>query len=249
VGSAYARLFEQRGVPHAVVTRENYGDYVGKACDVLINANGNSVKWLADKEPVKEFDASVRSVRASLEDFKAGTYVFLSSCDVYPNPSDVRATSEDAVLDTDRQSVYGFHKRLAELCVQRFAPRWLIFRMGGFVGPGLKKNPVFDILNDRPLWVSLASRLQYMHTDDAARLAWDVIGRAAPGVYNLCGGGTVLLSDVHRRAGSRSAAPDNPDVHYEINIEKLQGLFPVPPSEDAVFKFLETVKAGAARAG
>ena len=30
---------------------------------------------------------------------------------------------------------------------RRHAPRWLIVRLAGMVGPGLKKNPVFDVLH------------------------------------------------------------------------------------------------------
>ena len=67
VGSAYARLLAAQGVPHQVVTRENYASLRGGACDVLINANGNSKKFLAAREPLNEFDQSVRSVAQSLE--------------------------------------------------------------------------------------------------------------------------------------------------------------------------------------
>ena len=71
VGSAYARLLRELDEPFIVVTRANYGSLRGSACSVLINANGNSRKFLATRDPLRDFDASVRSVAASLEDFRA----------------------------------------------------------------------------------------------------------------------------------------------------------------------------------
>ena len=69
VGSAYARYCAAKGLPHQVITRENFARFESTACDVLINANGNSRKFLADREPLHEFDLSVRSVAASLAAF------------------------------------------------------------------------------------------------------------------------------------------------------------------------------------
>src|SRR5881397_1495230 len=87
VGSAFARLCQAQRRPYASITRENYRDFIGKSCEVLVNANGNSRKTLAANAPLSDFDASVRSVRQSLIDFRPETYVLLSSCDVYPDCS------------------------------------------------------------------------------------------------------------------------------------------------------------------
>ena len=56
VGSGFARYCRTRRLPHQVITRENYDEFAGTSCDVLVNANGNSRKFLADREPVAEFD-------------------------------------------------------------------------------------------------------------------------------------------------------------------------------------------------
>ena len=157
VGSAYARLLARTGIEHAIITRANYDHLVGQHCDVLINANGNSRKPLAVSDPLADFDASVRSVRASLVDFQFERYVHLSSCDVYPDCSSPETTQESVPPEIGRQSPYGFHKYLAEQCVQHAAANWQVFRLGGFVGPGLKKNAIFDILHGGPLWLDPAN--------------------------------------------------------------------------------------------
>ena len=51
------------------INRENYNRYLGSRADILINANGNSKKYLAQEDPILEFEKSVLSVKKSLEDF------------------------------------------------------------------------------------------------------------------------------------------------------------------------------------
>ena len=114
IGSAICRYLEGRQIPFQSITRENYSGYVGKACDVLINANGNSKKYIADKEPLIDFDLTVRSVRSSIQDFKHSKYVYLSSCDVYDDCSSGKTTQEDTYILNTNVSNYGFHKYIAE---------------------------------------------------------------------------------------------------------------------------------------
>ena len=66
VGSAFVRHCQRVGLAHVVIDRENYAAMVGRKWDVLVNANGNSKKFLASEKPLEEFDASVRSVPQEL---------------------------------------------------------------------------------------------------------------------------------------------------------------------------------------
>ena len=240
VGSAFARLCRATGRAHAVLTRQNYDEYRGRACSLLVNANGNSKKFLPREQPLEDFDLSVRSVRASLVDFRYDAYVYLSSCDVYPDCSDPRLSCEDSTPDAARQSPYGFHKYLAEQCVRHAARRHLIFRMGGFVGPGLKKNAVYDILNGGPLWLDPASELQFIPTD---RLAEIVVGLAESGAandtFNICGRGTIRLEEIVRLVGRDvPVQPGAARVRYEINLGKIARLVELPETAAAVRQFV-----------
>jgi len=241
VGSAYVRLLAARGVAHQVVTRENYGNLKGTSCDVLINANGNSRKFLATREPLNEFDQSVRSVAQSLEDFRCKTYVFLSTGDVYPDQSSAATTGEVQVIDPARQSRYGLHKSLAEQLVRSTQKQWLVMRMGGFVGPGLKKNAIYDMLTGAPIWLSPQSELQFISTDRAAEMVWGLVDRGIRNeIVNLGAIGTVNLGALHRQIASPSSfQPDAPTVRYELSLEKLTGLSGtvLPRSQDEVDAF------------
>lgn len=122
-----------------------------------------------------------------------------------------------------------------------FAKDWLIFRMGGFVGPGLKKNAIYDLLHGPQLWLSEDSRLQFISTDAAGdmilRLALSDLSHE---ILNLCGEGTVRIGDVKERVGSTvSVNPEAKTVLYEVNIDKLSALEAVQRTETAVFDFVD----------
>lgn len=241
LGSAFVRTCELRKLPFTIIDRANYASHIGARCSLLVNANGNSRKPLAKQDPLAEFDASVRSVRASLIDFRFDRYLHLSSCDVYPDCTSPATTQESQVPDLARQSPYGFHKYLAEQCIQHSAADWLIFRCGGFVGPGLKKNAIFDILKGGPLWLDPASELQFMHTDEAAGIALGLSESGVSGqVLNLCGRGVVRLSDVVNAVGRPvSVQPDSPLVRYDVSIEKISRLIEIPSSRETVLSFVK----------
>ena len=245
VGSAVVRQCKQRKLTYRIVTRDNFEQFAGSSCAVLINANGNSKKFMADREPLWEFDASVRSVCQYLTQIQAEKYIQLSSCDVYPDCSHPEQTKEDQPIAVDRQCTYGFHKYLAELCVQHYAKKWLILRMGGFVGPGLKKNAVYDILHGGPLWLEEGSELQFISTDAAAGIILDLaLSEHTHEILNLCGDGTIKIRDIMQAFKcSVAQKPDTPRVRYEVNIDRLRQICTVEKTQDAVFSFLDRVAA------
>ncbi|MBD2393735.1 NAD-dependent epimerase/dehydratase family protein [Cyanobacterium aponinum FACHB-4101] len=242
VGSAYKRFCEKNSIDHLIVNRHNYHDYIGTKADILINANGNSKKFLATQEPLVDFDASVRSLRQSLIDFPCDKYVFLSSCDVYSDCSSYESTKEDVVIDISKQSPYGFHKYLAELCVQHCHHDWLIFRMGGFVGENLKKNAIFDILWGDHLWLHPESKLQYINTDIAAMKVMEIIKKGySQEIFNLCGNGVIELQEVLNMTNREvEINTEAKPVHYEVNIDKIQSVTDIPSTRDAVIDFVQS---------
>ncbi|WP_413173121.1 NAD-dependent epimerase/dehydratase family protein [Anabaena azotica] len=242
VGSAYARWAVANQIDYTVITRDNYAEYVGSSCDLFINANGNSRKYLAKESPLEEFDASVRSVKKSLIDFHSNCYIHLSSCDVYPDCSQPSTTKEDNIINISQQSPYGFHKYLAEQCVIHSHSNWIIFRMGGFVGNGMKKNPIFDILQGQRLWVHPQSQLQYINTDAAASIVLELAlsGKYKNEIFNICGEGLIELMEVINLVGSQvKVEPNSPKVNYEISLEKIQQVVKLPQTRETVLKFVE----------
>ncbi|MCS6771722.1 MAG: NAD(P)-dependent oxidoreductase [Kiritimatiellae bacterium] len=244
IGSAVAAEAKARGLEVIEVTRESYQP--GLAARWLINANGNSKKFLAREQPALDFDLSVRSVMQSLHDFQYERYCFLSSIDVYDNVSDPAANRETAAIRRDRLSPYGLHKLIAEDLVRAYAPRRLILRMGGFVGPGLRKNSVYDLLKNLPLRVHPDSRYQYLHTRELAAIVLDLLaGAVEDDIWNVAGDGTLSLREIASWIpGAKLPEPVGFPEVYDVNIEKLKRWRAVPPTSETVRRFVADVLAG-----
>lgn len=242
VGSAFARLFQRDGIEHQIITRDNVDEFKGTTCDILINANGNSKKYMADRDPQWEFQASVTSVANSLDWYKADRYVLLSSGDVYPDTSSPETTREDQSIETANLSRYGLHKYMAEELVRQH-PNHLIIRMGGFVGLNLSKNAIFDMMANAPLWLSLDSELQFIHTDDAAKIIWTFAQDKTikNETINLGAEGKTSLREAYVWSNSRSEVKENAKTAiYELSLDKLKQLYQkeLPDSAESVKRFI-----------
>ncbi|MCO6401799.1 MAG: NAD-dependent epimerase/dehydratase family protein [Verrucomicrobia bacterium] len=244
VGSAIVAEAKARGLSVIEITRANYTS--GLSARWVINANGNSKKFLAREQPAREFDLSVRSVMQSLHDFRCERYCFLSTIDVYDNVRDPAQNAESAAIRREHLSPYGLHKLLAEDLVRHYAPQWLILRMGGFVGPGLRKNSIYDLLKGHPLRVHPDSRYQFQHTRALAQTTLDFLGHGiAREIWNVAGAGTIRIREIAEWISKATLpAPQGQPEHYEVNIEKLQAARPVAETRDTVRQFVQDVLEG-----
>ena len=224
---------------------DNYDEHVGKECDIVVNANGNSKKFLAAEQPALEFDLSVRSVVRTISDFQFRKYVYVSSVDVYTAFSDDASTSEKIQIDNSLQSPYGFHKWLAEQYVRKMCDKWLIARLGGMVGPGLKKGPVYDLMHEERLRVHPDSRYQFIPTRTVGEVIRLLLTQNVENdIYNICASGTVSLREISEWLDvTAEFEPGAEKQHYEINNAKLRGMSDVPETRDTVRKFLKGEKS------
>ncbi|HYG23853.1 MAG TPA: NAD-dependent epimerase/dehydratase family protein [Verrucomicrobiae bacterium] len=249
VGSAFARLLgRQPDIELTCVTRQNFDALPAAHSDVVIEAACNSRKFLADQDPAGEFAASVQHRLLSLQKFTAGLQLHISSVDVYNDVSSPGTTREDAPIDVRSSSRYGFHKHLAEQLVQHYASSWLIVRLAGMVGPGLRKNPVFDIINGQPLRIHPDSRYQFMLTDEVAQVAWALVQTGfRQQIFNVCGTGLISMREVaaiaQRDLNLAMLPADAIPRVVEASNEKLAALFPVNSSVYAIETFLREHRA------
>ena len=56
VGKGFVDFFIKNGISYNVINRKNYKDFLGKKCDLFINANGNSRKYISSKNPILDYD-------------------------------------------------------------------------------------------------------------------------------------------------------------------------------------------------
>jgi hypothetical protein len=125
----------------------NIQDIPGKKFDMVVCAAAPAQKWIAKREPEadrKIVDALVHHLNA----IECGKFVLISTVDVFKKPVEV---TEETPVDEEGLHAYGLHRRYLEKFVQSRFPEHLIVRLPGLVGPGLRKNIVYDFHNSNNL--------------------------------------------------------------------------------------------------
>ena len=122
----------------------NIHDIRGKNYQTTVCAGAPAQKWLANKDPIddaKKIDALIDH----LSNVDCKKFILISTVDVFKSPTGVNETTE---IDTDDLHAYGLNRYRLEQFVKNHFEDSLIVRLPGLVGPGLKKNIIFDLLND-----------------------------------------------------------------------------------------------------
>lgn len=128
----------------------------GKQFDLVVCAGAPAQKWLANKEPEADLQA-ISSLIEHLKTIQCNTFVLISTVDVFQHPNGVDEATP--VVETVLHP-YGLHRRMLEHFAAQQFERHLIARLPGLVGPGLRKNVIFDFLNQNNLH-GIDSRARY----------------------------------------------------------------------------------------
>ena len=155
IGSEICRQFESK-INKVINITESGTDK--KYFDILINANGNPYKYLAEQNPVRDFDMAVRTVYESIINYNFNLYVYVSSIDV-----------ESPI------TCYGCNRLIAEEIVRVYCQDYLIIRLCSIIGPGMKKGVVKDILEGSPSRLTVDSQLYLMTVDEVARKLINIV--------------------------------------------------------------------------
>lgn len=116
--------------------------------DMVVCAGAPAQKWVANRDPVddrKKIDTLIDHLRT----IKCKTFILISTVDVYKEPIGV---DESTPVEETGLHAYGLHRRLLEKFVEQHFSSCLIVRLPGLVGPGLRKNVIFDFLNNNNLY-------------------------------------------------------------------------------------------------
>lgn len=133
----------------------NITDIQQKEYDLVVCAGVSAVKWLANKEPEKDWEG-IQYLLNNIQLVKAKKFVHISTIDVYPTPLQV---NEDTIIDPTRAEPYGKHRYQLEQIIQELFDNTLILRLPALFGTGLKKNFIYDLIHTR--------MLDYTHPDSS----------------------------------------------------------------------------------
>lgn len=119
----------------------------GREFDVVVCAGAPAQKWIANRDP-EDDRKKINSLIKHLRTIKCEKFILISTVDVFKEPIGI---DESALVDESGLHAYGLHRRLLEKFVEQHFPSHLIIRLPGLVGPGLRKNVIFDFLNSNNL--------------------------------------------------------------------------------------------------
>ncbi len=125
----------------------NIGEIEDKSFDTVVCAGAPAQKWIANREP-KADRGKIEGLIEHLKSVQCKTFILISTVDVFKNPIGV---DEGTPVDESGLHAYGLHRRLLEKFVEGYFSNHLIVRLPGLIGPGLRKNVIFDFLNDNNL--------------------------------------------------------------------------------------------------
>lgn len=139
-------LLRQRTFGH-LFRSSNIADIRGGSFEMVVCAGAPAQKWIANGNPEQDLE-NLESLMSELATVTCRRFVLISTVDVFSDPA---GADEDTPVIEQDLSAYGRNRRLLELFVERTFPECLIVRLPGLVGPGLRKNVVFDLLNNNAL--------------------------------------------------------------------------------------------------
>ncbi|HAF00074.1 MAG TPA: pyridine nucleotide transhydrogenase [Methylophilaceae bacterium] len=125
----------------------NIGEINHQTFNTVVCAGAPAQKWIANKDPAADLE-KIEGLISHLKTITCKTFILISTVDVFKNAIDV---DENTVVDEEGLNAYGLHRRYLEKFVEEHFENYLIVRLPGLVGPGLRKNVIFDFLNDNNL--------------------------------------------------------------------------------------------------
>lgn len=144
-------------------TRANIGDLAGSHSDLLVCAAAPAQKWIANSDPANDLQ-NIRNLAAILEQASAEEAVLVSTVDVFGNPVEV---DESTVPIPGDSNFYGQNRLWLERAFSKMFRNSTIVRLPGLVGPGLRKNAIFDLKNDNEVSkLNAAASFQFYPTSN-----------------------------------------------------------------------------------
>ncbi len=147
---------------------KNIEDIAGKKYSLIVCAGAPAAKWIANKEPEADL-GNLQRLMGCIDRAEADEFILISTVDVYPDP---RCVTENTPISSDLSDAYGRNRyELEEFVRSRYA-NCLVLRLPALFGTGLKKNFIYDLVNDNALdWTHKDSIFQFY---DMKRLWADI---------------------------------------------------------------------------
>ena len=158
VGSNICAKHNFDGLYDSTNVKESYGTNP----DLLVYSGVPAQKFLANKEPEKDFEI----IKGAIDNIKAinpKEIVLISTIDIYKNPN---GANEDTFVDTENLQPYGYNRYYLEQWVKKNIEKHLIIHLPGLYGKNIKKNFIYDFIKFIPALLTNEKYEELLKKDD-----------------------------------------------------------------------------------
>jgi nucleoside-diphosphate-sugar epimerase len=145
-GFVGSNLLNQIDISHCF-NSSNIDDICDSQFETIYCAGIQAKKWWANQNEAQDL-TGINRLLECLQNVKTQKFILISTVDVYPDPAGV---DEESIIDFTINHPYGKHRFMAEEFVRAHFQDYLIIRLPGLFGTGIKKNVIHDLLNDHEL--------------------------------------------------------------------------------------------------
>jgi len=190
--------------------------------DIAVNCAGYAWKYQVNQFPYNAFIIEIDILRL-LSELKFRKIIHISS------------------IDALGQSNYGQVKRFVEEQIKRKYDN-VIIRPAGLVGEGLKKNVVFDILNNNIVYDNPDSIYNFITTTKLGQIIEMILDKGIKvSPINIEASQNITVCEIAKLLGKSPRYYKEADVKRNyISIDIFSSLFSMKTSEEYIMEFLES---------
>ena len=130
----------------ALASSKNISDFAGQQFDLAVVAAGDARKWYANQNPKRD-EAHVDKLIADVATIKTRRLLQFSTVDVHAGSSG----DETTIASAFAKHPYGRNRLRFESFLRAHCEDTKVVRLPGLFGVGLKKNLIFDAINNKDL--------------------------------------------------------------------------------------------------
>jgi nucleoside-diphosphate-sugar epimerase len=143
---------------------KNINDIKNKNFDTIYFCGLPAEKWKINNEPYKDLE-NINNIITLLNTVKTNKFILISTIDVYENQDVQNDENTDFLFKTNNH--YGKHRYLFEKYVIGTFKNSHILRLPALFGNGLKKNVLYDLLNNNQVQkISVNTLFQWYNVND-----------------------------------------------------------------------------------
>ena len=131
---------------------KNIEQIKNKHFDTLFFCGIPAIKWYANKNPDKDFE-TIENIKQLLNTITCDKFILISTIDIYEkiNSNDNNILNEDYECNFNINHTYGKNRYLFEKFISEKFQNYNIIRLSALFGKGLKKNIIYDLINNNQI--------------------------------------------------------------------------------------------------